>query len=56
MSTKTLLRTEPELSNNSVLMIYRERLRYSAFTLDVVCLYYKICRIKISIKCVYIPP
>jgi hypothetical protein len=35
MSAKTLLRTEPELSNNSVLIMYRERLLLNASAVAV---------------------
>ena len=35
MSTKTLVRTEPELSNNSVLIIHRERLLLNASAVAV---------------------
>jgi len=60
MSAKTLLRTEPELSNSSVLMdlqgetVIECKCRCSALKLYGACLYYKICRIKIPIKCVYV--
>jgi len=40
MSAKTVLRTEPELSNNSVLIIYRERLllNATAFAVHLRCM------------------
>jgi hypothetical protein len=51
MSAKTMLRTEPKLSSNSVLIIFGERqvpLRLRC----MVHIYNDICRIKIPIKCV----